>query len=254
MATIEIYVKLKLRPESLADFRARATVLVGAARADSTACLRCDWFVNEKRGEAIGMLAFRDAAALVKHRAEARGAWAALESAGEARALFIGAASQAARDAVASLQPRVVTFDSGLEAGSGARRYELHLGTRATPHIEIFTHFAVKEGRMERFRKYAAECLAAVKEKDPGTARYDWFYDAAGRVSIAMDTYDDPASMFAHMKNCHDPHHELLVDSTMITEFLGELPPDAMQAVAKYDPYVARFVVGLRPYSSGSLR
>ena len=62
---------------------------------------------------------------------------------------------------------------------------------------------------------------------------------------------NDPASMFSHMRNCHEAHNKLLHHSTMVTEFLGALPMAAMQAVAKYDPYIAPVLVGLRAYSSG---
>ena len=61
-----------------------------------------------------------------------------------------------------------------------------------------------------------------------------------------MDCYKDTPSMFAHMKNAHDVHELLFDHSTMVTEFLGELPDEAKAAVARYNPYILPLYAGLR--------
>ena len=42
--------------------------------------------------------------------------------------------------------------------------------------------------------------------------------------------------------------------SELVRHLPGDLPPDALQAVAKYNPYIATFVAGLKPYSSGGFK
>jgi quinol monooxygenase YgiN len=112
--------------------------------------------------------------------------------------------------------------------------------------IEIYTGFAIQPGQLAQFKRLAVELTNVVRAKDLGTTRYDWFYNDAQHVCIAMDTYVDAPAMFAHMKNCHEAHEKLLPLSTMTTEFLGELPSVAMQAVAKYQPYILKFLCGLQ--------
>ena len=60
----------------------------------------------------------------------------------------------------------------------------------------------------------AAVLLEVAKQKDTGTSRYDWFYDDANLIAVAADTYDDPASMYSHMRNFHEAHNKLLHHST----------------------------------------
>ena len=145
----------------------------------------------------------------------------------------------------------MLNFAYGMQARSGIQCVARPAGRQPTEHIEIYTHFALHPGKLDVFKRDAAALLEVVKQKDTGTSRYDWFYDDANLTAVAADTYDDPASMFSHMRNCHEAHNKLLHHSTMVTEFLGTLPLAAMQAVAKYDPYIAPFLVGLRAYSSG---
>jgi quinol monooxygenase YgiN len=151
---------------------------------------------------------------------------------------------------------RAFEFGGGLKSATAAAEFSsdivsLVASRVGSDHIEIYTRFEIKSKDMPIFKKLAAELVSVVKAKDPGTPRYDWFYDDANSLSVAMDTYANASAMFAHMKNCHDVHHELLQHASMVTEFLGELPQEAMQAVAKYDPYILTFCAGLKPYSSG---
>ena len=91
-----------------------------------------------------------------------------------------------------------------------------------------------------------ADLIPIVSSKDPGTTRYDWFYDDEKLQCVAMDCYKDTPSMFAHMKNAHDVHELLFDHSTMVTEFLGELPEEAKAAVARYNPYIRPLYAGLK--------
>ncbi len=254
MGCIEIYAKLGATPATLADVLTAAEAFTDAARRGPAGVLRCDWFAHDGRAEVIGMLAYADAGALRSHLAAAAEAQARLTALARWELAFLGEPPEAARTPFEAFAPIVFRFDSGLDAQSGAARYRRDRGAAPTGHIEIHTRFSIHPGHLDAFRMHAAACLEAVRQRDPGTPRYDWLYDAAGAAGVAMDTYDDAASMFAHMRNCAEPHHHLLEHATMVTEFLGELPPEAAAAVAKYNPYVARFVTGLQAYSAGSLR
>lgn len=106
------------------------------------------------------------------------------------------------------------------------------------PGIEIVTRFSIAAGQEAAFREQAQLLTDLVRARDPGTARYDWFFSGDGRSSVALDTYADTAGMLAHMANAHALHAGLLDIATMQTEFLGDPPADAWAAVAKYDPFV----------------
>ena len=257
MYPIEIYCKLRLQPDVQPRSLDIIRSIIEAARTirsgEQSGVLRCDWFVQDAKHEMIGMLAYRDDAALIAHRVAASGLFATLEVLAAFDVRFLGRPAPEALRHWAHLSPSIVAFDSGIRAEPGAMQYRSVGAIVPKPHIEIYTTFAIHAGRVEDFRRDAAAVLEIVRQKDPGTARYDWYYDEASGNCVALDTYDDAASMFAHMRNCHEAHEKLLHESTMVTEFLGELPPEAMAAVAKYHPYVVRFVAGLQSCSAGGL-
>ncbi len=41
--------------------------------------------------------------------------------------------------------------------------------------LEVSARMTVREGKLEGFRRQAAECIKQTKEKDTKTLRYDWF-------------------------------------------------------------------------------
>lgn len=249
----ELYCKWRLQPGRMTDFLSIASQLVNREIAASDGTLRCDWFANEGNNEVITMAVYRDAAGVASHGSRCAELYGELMQMATPALQWIGRPSH---DALAALpwSAAIADFDRGLATVGGANQFRREKGGEPVPHIEIYTRFAIQPGKLLEFRKLARECLSAVIAHDPGTLRYDWFYDEAGLVSLALDTYADPQAMFAHMKNCSAPHHELLRRSQMTTEFLGPLSVDAYAAIAKYNPYVARFVAGLKPYSSGGFR
>ena len=253
MSSIEIYSKWRIHADRQRDFVALARQLTLATAQHNPATLRCDWFVHETKNEAVSMAVHHDVAAFQAHIATAGPLYGALIQLADVALSWVGRPPAAALQAL-PIPATIADFDSGQAASTGADRISRDVSGGPIPHIEIYTHFSVHPGKLAEFKIHAKECLKLVMARDPGTARYDWFYDDANLVSLALDTYNDPPSMFAHMKNCHEAHERLLKISTMTTEFLGELPPAALAAISKYHPYVVKFVAGLKPYSSGGFR
>jgi quinol monooxygenase YgiN len=253
VSNIEIYSKWRLHAGAMPEFVATARSLAGMTLQQNPDTLRCDWFVHATGNEAISMAVHRDTAALRSHIASAGALYGRLAQLASVTLQWVGRPATAALQAL-PLAATIADFDSGQGATTGADSFSRDASGQPIPHIEIYTHFAVHPGKLAEFKVHARECLDIVIASDPGTARYDWYYDDEHLVSLALDTYNDPQSMFAHMKNCHEAHAKLLQISTMTTEFLGELPPEAMAAISKYNPYVVRFVAGLKPYSSGGFR
>lgn len=253
MSNIEIYGKWRLQAGAMPEFIATARRLAGITLQQDPATLRCDWFVHAASNEAISMTVHRDTAALQSHVACAGALYGRLAQLASVALQWVGRPPTAALRAL-PLPATIADFDSGQGATTGADKFSRDVTGQPSPHIEIFTHFAVQPGKLPDFKRHARQCLGIVIARDPGTSRYDWFYDDANHVSLALDTYDDPQSMFAHMKNCHDAHEQLLRVSSMTTEFLGEPPPQVLAAIGKYNPYISKFIAGLKPYPAGGFR
>lgn len=237
---MEFYTKFRIKPGHTHAFLTAVEVLVDAAL--SSELTRFDWFVHEGEREAVCLTS------------------AATDAAHEA---FVGAAAPllAALQEHATSETHLLGTLPSANAPGGLHGYSFDDGLRQTApmqglqrrgavdgdRIEIVTWFKIHPGDTEAFCTIARDMTAIVRRLDPGTSRYDWFYDAAGQTAIAMDTYDDTAAMRAHMHNCHDPHAALLQHAhmKMKTEFLGELSAGAAEAISRYSPYVLPFKRGL---------
>jgi quinol monooxygenase YgiN len=245
MAQIELHLRLTTDEPGLPELRRIAGLILDAARCADSGIARCDWFVNEARREYVAMIVHACAEGMELHQRAAAGSYQALLVHATAALDIFGPASAASLATLGGFRLRQFHYADGLSA----------LGARplSDPPIEIYTGFAIQAGQLEQFKRLARELTEVVRTRDPGTARYDWFYNDTASLCIAMDTYIDAQAMFAHMSNCHDAHEKLLKISTMTTDFLGELPPQAMLAVARYDPYILKFFGGLQSRSSGGL-
>jgi quinol monooxygenase YgiN len=240
MAGIEIHARITAAPGRLEEIKRLAAAIVNRAGAGGSGVARCDWFVSDARHECVAMIEHASNESLLAHHTAAAAGdhyRALLTQAGGAMDI-LGTLTDAARKALGGYERWEYAYADGLGSAAAARG-------PAAP-IEIYTGFAIQPGQLDLFRRYALELTDVVRASDPGTARYDWFYDEAHEACVAMDTYVDSAAMFTHMKNCHAAHEKLLTLSTMTTEFLGELPAEAMQAVSKYSPYVLRYLCGLK--------
>jgi quinol monooxygenase YgiN len=42
--------------------------------------------------------------------------------------------------------------------------------------IQVTARLTIHEGKLEEFKELAAQCMRSVRERDSGTAQYDWFF------------------------------------------------------------------------------
>ena len=231
MPHIEYYAKLKIHNGKMDKVKHAMDGINAAAKALGAQMLRSDWYLNEAKHEAATVTVYNDEAALHVHCQQASEYFAALAANSEGSLQFFGAAPAQIHAALAAFIPAKFQFAYGIKSNPTP----IHSTKRG---IEIYSLFSIFPGKLNEFKAVGAELLPIIRSKDPGTTRYDWFYDDANLKCVALDCYADTPSMFAHMKNAHDVHELLYNCSTMLTEFLGELPDDAKAAVARYDPNV----------------
>ena len=67
--------------------------------------------------------------------------------------------------------------------------------------FEVSAHMTVRPGRLEAFKKQAAECIRITKEKDKKTLRYDWFISTDGTTCEVREAYTGPDGLIEHNIN-----------------------------------------------------
>ena len=65
-------------------------------------------------------------------------------------------------------------------------------------YLEMSAHMTVRPGRLEGFKKQAAECIRITKEKDTRTLRYDWFVSRDGTECEVREAYTGPDGLIEH--------------------------------------------------------
>lgn len=79
-------------------------------------------------------------------------------------------------------------------------------------HLELSAHMTVRPGRLEGFKKQAAECIRLTKEKDTRTLRYDWFLSTDGTECEVREAYTGPEGLIEHNTHILEARNKLFAD------------------------------------------
>jgi quinol monooxygenase YgiN len=102
----------------------------------------------------------------------------------------------------------------------------------------------IKPGKLEEWKRLAAQCVEIVRTKDTGTLEYDHFLNADGTECFVHERYRDSAAGLAHMANIAHMVEPLSQVCTMTGEICGSPSPELRAAlesagVTIYEPVPA---------------
>ncbi|MFY0407422.1 putative quinol monooxygenase [Solicola sp. PLA-1-18] len=114
---------------------------------------------------------------------------------------------------------------------------------RARDEIHGSARMVIREGKLEEFKRLAAQCVEIVRTKDSGTIEYDLFLNADGTVCFVHERYRDSAAGLEHMANIGPMMEPLSEVCTVSGEICGTPSPELRQAleaagVTIYEPLV----------------
>ena len=76
-------------------------------------------------------------------------------------------------------------------------------------YLELSAHMSIRPGRIDGFKKQAAELIRITKEKDTNTLRYDWFISTDESDCEVREAYTGPEGLIEHNKNIMDARAKL---------------------------------------------
>jgi quinol monooxygenase YgiN len=86
-------------------------------------------------------------------------------------------------------------------------------GERVTTNqIRAIAEVSIPEGKINEFRKLAAEIIARVEANEPNTLRYEWFLSNDKSKCFVVQIYKDSEAVIDHLGNFGDlngPFHEV---------------------------------------------
>ena len=88
----------------------------------------------------------------------------------------------------------------------------------------LVTRMRVRAGRLEQFKRQAAECIRQAVAKDVGPLHYDWFLSRDGTRCEIREAYSDSEALPQHQANVRDAVDRLFGESAAdpVTTVYGE--------------------------------
>ena len=109
--------------------------------------------------------------------------------------------------------------------------------------FEVRARLKVRDGKLEGFKKQAAEMMRLTREKDTGTLAYDWFLSKDGTQCEVREAYVDPDALVEHALNVREAREALFAgfayDHKMA--FYGDPSPRLVGLVDKFGVDVSWF-------------
>lgn len=220
------------------DFIAGARQCHEAALPDLTGTQAYEWFLSDDGRQAYVVEVYDDPAAVAHHSKMMDGRVGKLKELAEFRITFAGAVPE---DMRAAMRARLGAVDY-----VGPRAYGRL--TTPTPHrspppgdqrVLAVAWFTPKAGEAERLRDLARDSFERAVANDPGTAAYEWFFGEDGGC-VALDIYESPEAMLAHMANCGPIMGQILQIASSKTIVFGALP-DQIESRLRPELGITRF-------------
>jgi quinol monooxygenase YgiN len=99
--------------------------------------------------------------------------------------------------------------------------------------FQAVAKFRIQPGKLEEFKRLAAESLAIVKEKDTGTLRYDWYLNEAQSDCLVLETYASAEALMAHSRNVGRLVGQMLQISECAVDMLADPTPEVRAALTR---------------------
>ena len=102
--------------------------------------------------------------------------------------------------------------------------------------------FAFREGKLEEFKRLAAQCMEIVRTKDTGTLQYDIYFNDDQSECIVHERYRDSEALVEHAAHLGDLNDAVLATGFVSGVLLGEPSAElraqmADSAVRLFTPY-----------------
>jgi len=97
----------------------------------------------------------------------------------------------------------------------------------------VHTEFTITPGKVDEFKTIAQELIAIVKEKEPATLKYHWYFNKDQSKSYVVEEYPNTEALRVHTLHVALTLRKLLKISKIAkSTVLGELNPVAREALS----------------------
>ncbi len=110
-------------------------------------------------------------------------------------------------------------------------------------NFEVRARLKVRDGKLEEFKRQAAEVMRQARENDTGTLAYDWFLSNDGTQCEVREAYVDADALIDHAFHVREAREALYAESAYDHRmtFYGEPSPRLMELVNRIGVNVTLF-------------
>jgi quinol monooxygenase YgiN len=102
----------------------------------------------------------------------------------------------------------------------GQQRKSLEAG--AVSELQGIARFKFHEGKLEEFKRLAAQCMEIVRTKDTGTLQYDMYFNDDQSECVVHERYRDSEALIEHAAHLGDLNEAIVATGLVSAELLGE--------------------------------
>jgi len=88
--------------------------------------------------------------------------------------------------------------------------------------LQGIARFKFHEGKLEEFKRLAAQCMEIVRTKDTGTLQYDVYFNDDQSECIVHERYRDSEALIEHATHLGDLNAEILATGSVAGALLGD--------------------------------
>ena len=123
----------------------------------------------------------------------------------------------------------------------------LEKAAQTTNRLDVTAHGTIREGKLEGFKRQAAEMIRQTKEKDTKTLRYDWFISTDGTEFEVLEAYVNSEGLMEHSMHIGEARNVLFSEfaddhrmkvygdpSAQLVEHANALPPEHLRGIKWY--------------------
>lgn len=140
--------------------------------------------------------------------------------------------------------------DSGLlvrvvcRAETGAACYHrLHYrqagrGRPSVSELQGIARFRFHPGKVEEFKRLAAQAMEIVRSSEPGTLQYETYFNDDESEAIVLERYRDSQALIEHGQHMADLMEPILATADVTGELLGAASPELRALITGDVPQV----------------
>lgn len=108
-------------------------------------------------------------------------------------------------------------------------------GMAKSDRFQAMVRLKIHEGKLEEFKRIAAESIRLAREKDTGTIRYDIFLDDNETEAVVYEEFVNPAARLEHLANLGENVTGMLAIVDMQAEVWSHSDPQLRASTEGYD-------------------